>query len=157
MSLYASYITTTFRNLLRNKTYALINLVGMSIGLTAVVLLTAYVDFETGFNQHHENADRLYRVLRRTPSADGSTDVSTSVSGALEAAALESLPQVETFVRVWDGRGTGRPYVTHGDVTLTGRFWQVESNFLEVFDFPLIQGDRAFVFETANSIVLPAI
>lgn len=149
-----SYLTSTLRNLRRNKAYALINLLGMSIGLTAVVLLAAYVDFETGFDRGHGNGDRLYRVLRRSNAADGTTNVSTSVSGALGRAALESIPGIESTTRVWDGRGRGRPYVTHGDVTLTSRFWHVDPNFLDTFDFPLIRGDRDTVFDTPNGILI---
>ena len=104
MNLLTNYLRTALRNLLRHKSYTLINLVGMSIGLTAVVLLTAYVNHEVGYDQQHTTRDQVYRVLRRTTSPAGATDVSTSVSGALGAAALETLPQVEQTVRVWDGR-----------------------------------------------------
>jgi putative ABC transport system permease protein len=151
--LLASYIKAALRNIRRNKIYSIINVSGLSIGLTAVVLLTTYVEYETGYDRQHANRERLYRVVRRT-AADGKELVSTGVSGAVRDAALETIPQVEDATRIWDGRGSGPRWMRYGDLSLSVDFWLTGDNFLKVFDFPLLRGERSTLFEKPYSVAI---
>ena len=92
--MFRNYITVAVRNIFRHKVYSVINILGLTVGLTAVVLLIAYVENETGYDRFHSNREQLYRVVRRTV-ANEQEIVSTSVSGAVRNAALETIPQVK--------------------------------------------------------------
>jgi len=57
-----SYLTITFRNLMRNKVFSLLNIFGLAIGISSCFLIWQYVKFESSYDTFHEHADRLYRV-----------------------------------------------------------------------------------------------
>ena len=65
-----NYITTAFRNLTRNRTYTIINVFGLALGISAAIVLFKIVLFEKSFDQYQSNFDRLYRFTKRTESAN---------------------------------------------------------------------------------------
>jgi len=60
-----NYLLIAFRNLWHNKVYALINILGLAIGLTAALFIFQYVQFERSYDSFHENADNIYRLIAR--------------------------------------------------------------------------------------------
>jgi len=66
-----NYITTAWRNLLRNKSYAAINIVGLAIGIAACTLIFLIVQFETSFDNFHSKKDHIYRVTTAFHNPDG--------------------------------------------------------------------------------------
>lgn len=58
-----NYIKIAWRNLLKNKTFSIINLAGLSIGLVCFLLISLYIFDELTFNRQHKNADAIYRVI----------------------------------------------------------------------------------------------
>src|SRR5947209_1978847 len=66
-----NYIKTAWRNLLRNKSYAAINIVGLAIGIAACLLIFLIVSFETSFDNFHKKKDRIYRVMTVFHNPDG--------------------------------------------------------------------------------------
>ena len=58
-----NYLKTAWRSLLRNKSYAAINVAGLAIGIAACLLIFLIVHFETSFDNFHANKDRIYRVV----------------------------------------------------------------------------------------------
>ena len=61
-----SYFITALRNLFRNKTYAVINIGGIAIGLTAFWLITLYIADDLSYDRFHKNADRIVRVVHHS-------------------------------------------------------------------------------------------
>ena len=57
-----NYLKSTYRNLKKNKTYSLINILGLTLGLTICLLLLFYVHYEKSYDSLHKNADRIYRL-----------------------------------------------------------------------------------------------
>jgi putative ABC transport system permease protein len=108
-----SYLIVAVRNLLRHKLYSLINLAGLSVGLTGALLVLLYVQRELSYDRHHEKAERIYRVLRETRLGNGRTEISMpGTSGALVPALSDDFPQIEEAVRV---HNRWRTWVGHGD------------------------------------------
>src|ERR1700694_5992115 len=66
-----NYIKTAWRNLLRNKSYAAINIIGLAIGIAACLLIFLIVHFETSFDNFHSKKDRIYRVTTVFTGPDG--------------------------------------------------------------------------------------
>src|SRR6201999_3065836 len=66
-----NYIKTAWRNLLRNKSYAAINIAGLSIGIAACLLIFLIVQYETSFDNFHVNKDHIYRVCTLSKDPDG--------------------------------------------------------------------------------------
>ena len=75
------YINLTIRNLRSNKGYFIINLLGLTIGITAFILIVLWIKAETSYDKFHKNADNIYRVdyilyeegILEQHSASGST------------------------------------------------------------------------------------
>lgn len=94
-----NYIKIAWRNLLRNKVYALINILGLSLGLACAMLILLYVKDEVSFDRFHENGDNIYRVVAQAKH-DGqlATNVNT---GFLQGPRFaENVSGITSFVRV---------------------------------------------------------
>ena len=63
--MFRNYITVAIRNLLRHPGYSLINIVGLSVGMSCALLIITYIKYEFSYDAHHENLDRIYRVIRQ--------------------------------------------------------------------------------------------
>jgi len=70
--LLGNYLTTAWRNILRHKLFSIINILGLAIGLAAVMLITLFVRYDLSFDTFWENADNIYRVHSHydTPGQD---------------------------------------------------------------------------------------
>ena len=63
--MWKNYLTIIIRNIRNHKLYSLINIVGLSVGLTSCGLILLWIQHEIKYDQHHLNGDRIYRVLRQ--------------------------------------------------------------------------------------------
>jgi putative ABC transport system permease protein len=61
--MFKNYLLVTVRNLKKNSTYSLLNIIGLAVGLTAFILIALYVQYELSFDKYHENADRFWENL----------------------------------------------------------------------------------------------
>jgi putative ABC transport system permease protein len=80
-------LVTAFRSIKRNLSFSLINISGLSIGLTLVIILLAWLQFEFSFDRFHENADRIFRVVvefEREKSSDNFAGTPAPLSEALK-------------------------------------------------------------------------
>ena len=66
-----NYFKTAFRNLGRNKAYAIINITGIAVGIAACLLIFLVIQFETSFDNFHKNKERIYRVSEQINNPDG--------------------------------------------------------------------------------------
>src|SRR6202007_465912 len=68
-----NYFKTAWRSLMRNKSYAAINIAGLTIGIAACLLIFLIVKFETSFYNFHANKEHIYRVITLNTGPDGTT------------------------------------------------------------------------------------
>jgi len=145
-----NYLTITLRTLRRHWTFSLINILGLSVGMTAFFLIFQYVRFETSYDRFHSKADRIYRVV-----ADVITPTETLRQGlATSPVAInmkKDFPEVEDAVRL----GTDSYLVQKDDI----KFQEpnsilADSTFFNIFDFPLVEGDRRTALIHPMSIIL---
>lgn len=69
--MFYNYFKTAFRNLLRNKGYAAIDIVGLAVGIAACLLIFLVIQFETSFDNFHKKKDRIYRLGTEFHNQDG--------------------------------------------------------------------------------------
>ncbi len=135
-SMLKNYLTITFRTMIRRKGFSLIHVFGLSIGLASCMLIGLYIQDELQYDDFHENADHVYRVLRQFDLPDLQATIETTPP-ALAATIKEQLPDVERAVRV----GRSSPVVKRGTQEFVEtRFLDAESGFFEMFSFPLQHG-----------------
>ena len=91
--MFKNYLKIAWRNLLKNKTFSLINIAGLASGLACFILITLYIIDELSYDRFHEKADRIYRV--HSDIRFGGTDMSLSVaSDPMGATLKKDYPQV---------------------------------------------------------------
>ncbi len=89
-----TYLKTSLRSLLKNKTYTFINVLGLSIGLTCAIVIFFIIKFETSFDSHHQDGDRIYRLLTEVQRGDDLVQ-SQSVPVPMPEALLEEFAEIE--------------------------------------------------------------
>ena len=146
-----SCILVFFRSFLKYKTYSLINVVGLAVGLACIILIGLFVEYELSYDRFHERGKRIYRVLREVQVADQPPLVSATTSGPLGPTLKRDFPDVEQMIRVWIRQDAWIIYAQQGsfeEICLT------DPHFFNVFTFPLIKGDPETVLQEHASIVI---
>jgi putative ABC transport system permease protein len=146
-----NYLTTAFRIMLRQKSYSAINIVGLSLGIAASLLIILYVVDELGYDKFHRDADRIYRL-----SFEGrleGNDFKGATSPAPIAPAMQAeIPEVEETVRL--GLWRTMP-ISFEDKAFTEKYFLVaDSNFFKFFSFPVIHGDPATALKGVDKVAI---
>ncbi len=149
----ANYVVVGWRSLVKNKLYSALNIAGLTFGITCFLLIGFYVHDEVTFDQQHTNKDRIYRVISHEKNPNNGTTVVAAAGFMLAEESPKAIPEVEMTTRM---QRTGRANLVdpenpiHVQETVT----IVDEYFLQVFDFPLLQGDRKTALKEPNSIVI---
>lgn len=148
-----NYVTIALRNLLRHKGYSLINILGLAVGMASCILILLYVHDELSYDQHHEQADQIYRVTREWFNSDGSSSLHLGhVAPPIGPLLKNDFPDILQMVRIKSG---GNPLLRHGDkVFQEERFYFSDPNILEVFTLPLRKGDPQNALADPDGVVL---
>lgn len=147
-----NYLLVSFRNLWRHRGFSLLNMIGLTVGMTAFFLVFLYVCFELSYDSFHSKADRIYRIVSDVQTPTGVQHFSGPPVPATIGMAQE-LPEIERTTRVSLGdnwmviRGDNEAFETD-DVALA------DSNFFRVFDFPLVEGDPRMALSGTANVVL---
>ncbi|MFI5158152.1 MAG: ABC transporter permease [Sphingobacteriales bacterium] len=144
-------LKTAFRNLLKNKGFTAINVLGLALGLATCLLIVFYVFDELSYDRFNVKADRIYRV--NNDIKFGGNENSYAVSPAPMAAAfLNDLPEVEQTVRF---REAGGMQVKKGNERIVeSRRVFADPSMFSIFTFPMIAGDPATALKNPRSVVI---
>jgi putative ABC transport system permease protein len=150
--MFKNYFKVAIRNLWKNKTFSLINIAGLAIGLSCFLLISLYVLDELSFDKYNKKADRICRI-----NADirfGGNNLHLPVTSDMMGAALKKdYPQIEEFTRIYNSNGSklikkGNEYINEPNVA------HVDSTFFHVFTIPAIAGDTRTALNEPNTVVL---
>lgn len=148
-----SYVKMGWRSLLKNKLYSSLNVAGLTFGIVCFLLIGLYVHDELTFDDQHSKADRIYRVVTHESNLNNGTTTVAAGGFMLAQESPQAIPEVEMTTRM---QRTGRANLVdpenpiHVQETVT----IVDEYFLQVFDFPMIEGDRKTALKEPNSIVI---
>jgi ABC-type antimicrobial peptide transport system permease subunit len=141
------------RNIKRNKSSFLINMIGLSTGLTCAMLIYLWINDELNVDKFFENDKRLYQVINNFKTENGIlTEGNTPIP--LTEALLNEMPEVEYAVPVGieDYRPEG--ILSYGDNYMKSKSIFVGKDYFNVFSYKLIQGDKNRVLADKNSVVI---
>lgn len=141
--MFANYLKTAIRHLLRHKTFSVINIAGLSISMSACILIMLFVSFELSYDRFHVNGDDIYRITLGESSNSESTRQRAKVYGFIGPALELGYPEVLSAVRLINLHGIMGNYVmSYEDVSFSEeRLYYTDASFLEMFSFRLIEGD----------------
>jgi putative ABC transport system permease protein len=138
------------RNLLRNKTFSFLNIIGLAIGMASAILILLWVQNELSYDSFYPNADRLYQSWNRDRSNKG-IDCWNVTPKPLAPALKQEYPEIERATRVgWDET----ILFTVGEKKMNIKGTMVDPDFLPMFDFPLIKGDISKALDNPEDIVI---
>ncbi len=148
-----SFITIAFRSLARRKLHSSVNILGLSVGLTAFLLISLWVQDELSYDTWIENADRIYRVVTSINDSHGPLEM--AMTPPPTGAALRTLPGVEEVTRLI---GPGKSVVVRvgDDVFNEQDCFCADSTLFSVFALPFEEGNPRTALSTPNSVVLTA-
>ncbi len=146
-----NYLTTAIRHFRRQKTFSIINITGLTVGITCTILITLFIREELSYDRFHNNLDSIYRPYIRFHYPDGSVEWQGSTVHIPHGPALkEYFPEVKRCVRVFP-----REFVIKiGDLIENQEITLADAEFFEMFSFPLIQGHKAALLSDISSIVI---
>ena len=148
--MFSNFVITALRNLLRHRMYAVINIGGLALGLAACLLIMLFVRSELGYDSWIPNAGQIHR-LHTTANIPGRDPLRTVASSGQMARALkETFPEIEASTRVLYA---GQRIFLDGNV-YEESVTEVDPTFFQVFDLPLLQGDRNTALNDHNSIII---
>ncbi len=137
--MFKSYFKISLRHLIKNKTFAFINVSSLAVGLAACVVIYLFVSDERSFDTFHSKNKNIYR-LDEVQKFTGTNEQKVALSMPAMAPAMKrDFPEVQSYVRFWQ---RGKQLITREDTKhLIENVMVVDSTFFDVFDFPLVQGD----------------
>ncbi len=146
-----NYFKVAWVNLLRNKTVSFINIFGLALGMSLCLLIITIVKDQFSFDEFHPGADRIYRINTESIRKNGSTEDYASSPYALAAYLSQNNSSVEKVVPLasalkGDAVANGKQLAVSGMMT--------NREFLDVFGFTLLSGDKNIVLNEPNTIVL---
>lgn len=147
-----NYFITTFRNLLRNKVYSILNILGLTVGITCFSLIALHVENELSYDRFHENES--YRFIVNEQSADGESRKYGIVTIKTIEQIAENVAGIEdvTMLRDYDW---GPFQVKYKDVELRSRrMLFAEEDFFDYFSFKLLQGKKEEVLADRKGLVI---
>lgn len=146
-----NYLKVFFRDAARNSFFSLLNVLGLSIGFAACLIIISYISFERGFDDFHVNKDRLFRLAMNVKSGESQGNAATY---PILHNLLEKVPQVETSVRLKQKKGIIINEAYPNKKFSEDRIFYADENFFDVFSFKLLAGDPRHVLSEPNSVVL---
>lgn len=149
--MFKNYLKTAWRNLWKTKVYSAINIMGLAIGMAACIVILLFVFYERSFDQmHHKNIYRLNEV-QKWPGMVSSQKVALTMY-PMAKTMKDKFPQILQYTHV---RWYNKYQTTNGDRRLfLPQVLAVDTAFFDMFDFPLLKGNRATALQDPNSIVL---
>jgi putative ABC transport system permease protein len=146
-----SYITMSWRSMVKKPLFTLINIFGLTAGLASVVVISGYILFTLGYDQQYENADRVYRVTLKWVKEE--SEQHTAMAFAPVATALDkTLHAVKNVVRVYPY--SGLVSVDGTDKIRESRFCYADSLFFDMFPMRVLHGEPSTALTAPYSVVL---
>jgi len=140
-----NYLKITWRNIKNHKVYSFINILGLAVGMACCILILLWVQDELSFDKFHANYDR---ICSTHPELEDTKYYSNPL--AMGPLLKEKHPEISTVVRY-----SSRTWLTqYGDKIYSESGALVDEDFLQVFSFPLMEGNPETVFSSRESIVL---
>ena len=149
--MFRNYLQVALRSLRRQRIYALINIVGLAIGIVSALLITTFVRYELSYESALEKPSQIYRVVRKEPGQMYLGSDQHAVLSAPLAKALETeIPEIEAATAFDDAAAL----LSVGDDHIYENGLLADDHFFQVFGYPVVQGDPQRLLDKPRSIAL---
>lgn len=145
-----NYIKIAIRNLQKNKVYAIINVAGLTVGLSAFILIALWVQDELSYDRFHEKADRIYRVVENQYYTNSELFTVAVTPAPLSAHLKTDFPEIENTFRAqptWFLFSQGNKKINEPGL-------MADPAILDILSFPILKGDPKTALSDLTSIIL---
>ncbi len=143
-----------FRNLMRHKSFSLINLLGLTVALTCALAIGLYVADEYSYDRYHEKADRIYQV-NATITFDGKNEKWSITPNKVVPTALKDIPEIEKAARLFHHNFGDLAFVSTDKIKSSeGNFFWADQELLDILTMPFVAGDRKTALTKINTVVI---
>ncbi|MEP7170421.1 MAG: ABC transporter permease, partial [Bacteroidota bacterium] len=145
-----NYLKISLRHAKKNKGFSLINIFGLSLGMTCAILILLWVQDEVTYNRFHEKYSALYQVMENQ-TYEGKTYTFAATPGLLASTMKSEIPEIQNTARTdWGDRWL----FALGDKTIYEDGRLVDESFLDLFTFPLLYGEKKNALHDEHSLVI---
>jgi predicted permease len=151
--MYKNYFITAWRNIIQKKSYALINVVGLTLGIMCAVSIFSLVDYHLSFDNFHRDSDRIYRCV--TEEHRDQIDYDASVPPAFGKAFREDYTYAEKVARLCTQSDELITIENNGEQKkFNEEISFAEPEFFDIFNFPLVSGNPTKVLVDPNTVII---
>ncbi|MCK5148536.1 ABC transporter permease [bacterium] len=150
LEMLKSYIKTAIRNFRRQRTYTLINLTGLIVGMAACLLIAIYIQDDLNYDHFHVKKDRIYRIYIQTIQS-GQPWAMAPTMLPLAPALKEGFPEIDKVARILQKNHF--PFGVDGEI-FKERLYFVDPDILNILTLPLISGDIESALSKPNSLII---
>ena len=143
------YLKVALRNILNDKIYSLINLIGLSIAIACCFLLIFWIKFELSFENCHSKADRIYKVLQVEKRSDG-LHKSDWIRPGIASQLKETFPEIEASIVVSHEL---LPFVYEDNEGIMADYASTTSDYLDMFSYEYIEGSKENILKNKGVIM----
>ena len=157
ITMFKNYVKTALRTFFKQKIYSFINILGLSIGITACVLMFLYIGYEFSYDRFNENFNEIYRIGNET-NITGTMQKTVMTSGPMAPTLKNDFPEIVNAVRIgtyFKDMTVPKVLIKHED----RQFYEdgilfADSTFLDMFSFPLKLGNKDKALDEPFSILI---
>jgi putative ABC transport system permease protein len=145
------------RNLRRQRLFSFINILGLSIGMASALIMYLYVSNELNHDRFHEKADRIYRINQTFIWGEGNKNQFSSTGPGVSFALEQEIPEVEQITRIHTPGDFLMSYTRASKEIVSidqSKVFAADSNFFQVFTFPLLKGNPATALRYPQTLVM---
>ncbi|MFC1563332.1 ABC transporter permease [candidate division KSB1 bacterium] len=151
ITMFKNYLKISLRNIIRHKSYSIINISGLATGMACFMLIMLYIFDELSYDNYHVKAERIYRLVDDI-YAPGRTKLEAATSSTRYAPVImEDFPEVENAVRILPRR---RMAEYNDKKIFEDNLFYADASIFNVFSFDLIIGDPEAALTEPNTVVL---
>jgi len=153
--MFKNHLKIAWRNLLKDRQFTLLNMLGLSAGLACALFIFLWVNDERSYDRFFANDDQLYQVMEHRNS-DGDIKVSDESSGLVSEILKAQMPQVEYAASLAPPEWFQQFTLSVGDKNIKAKGQYAGKDYFNIFSFKLLEGDKNKVLADNNSIVISA-
>ncbi len=155
--MFRNYLKTAWRNLVRHKSNAFINIAGLMVGFAAFLLIFLVVQYEKSFEDFNTNKNQLYRVVRIGKN-ERENEYRSGVPFPVTQTLRIDLPQLKNASAIFADNNV-QVNITAADGSILKKFkekyvFSVEPQFFQMFNFPLVEGNINTALKDVNTVLL---
>jgi len=146
------YLKIAFRNILKNRMFSTINILGLAIGIASFIIILLYVGYEFSYDRFYKNSENIYRVFMDYKTGDHFEQGDAQVYNESGPTLKKEFPEIQDFVRLYHLKKSS--FVIENSSFEVQNGYMTDPSWFDIFEIPLVEGDVETALNQPNTVVL---